>query len=112
MTWPVARLAGVSIAAQVAAYKLLALASYGACCWLIWTWPGRQAVRGQALLLFAWSPLVLFETLAKAHNDVLLALSVLLTFRLGLRGGPVAAIDEVWLGPRFAVDRPWRHHRN
>src|SRR5207237_1149409 len=53
LTWPVARLAGVSIAAQVAAYKLLALASYGACCWLIWAWPGRHAPRGPARLLCA-----------------------------------------------------------
>jgi alpha-1,6-mannosyltransferase len=92
LTWPIARLAGTSIAAQVAGYKLLALASYVACGWLIWTWPGRQALRAQALVLFAWSPLVLFETLAKGHNDVLLALSALLAFRLGSRGGLVAAL--------------------
>jgi hypothetical protein len=92
LTWPIARLAGNSIAAQVAGYKLLALASYLACCWLIWTWPGRQAHRARALVLFAWSPLVLFETLSKGHNDVLLALTALLGFRLGSRGGLVAAV--------------------
>jgi hypothetical protein len=93
LTWPIARLAGTSIAANVAAYKLLALAGYGACCWLIWTWPGRQAHRAMALLLFAWSPLVLFETLAKGHNDGLLALTALLTFRLGSRSGLLAAVS-------------------
>ena len=92
LTWPIARLAGTSIAANVAGYKLLALAGYVACCWLIWTWPSRQAHRATALLLFAWSPLVLFETLAKGHNDVLLALSALLTFRLGSRGGLLAGV--------------------
>jgi hypothetical protein len=93
LTWPIARLAGTSIAAQVAGYKLLALAAYVACCWLIWTWPGQQAHRARALLLFAWSPLVLFETLAKAHNDVLLALTALLALRLGNLGGPIAAVS-------------------
>ncbi|MCA1644032.1 MAG: hypothetical protein LC797_00720 [Chloroflexi bacterium] len=92
LTWPIAIAAGTSIAAQVAGYKLLALASYIGCCRLIWTWPGGARTRAPALLLFAWSPLVLFETLAKGHNDVLLALSVLLTFRVGSRGGPVAAL--------------------
>jgi hypothetical protein len=92
LTWPIARLAGTSVAANVAAYKLLALISFLACCWLIWTWPGRQAQRTRALVLFAWSPLVLFETLAKGHNDVLLALSALLAFRLGGRGGLVAGM--------------------
>jgi alpha-1,6-mannosyltransferase len=92
LTWPIARLAGTSIAAQVAGYKLLALTAYVACGWLIWTWPARQAQRAQALLLFAWSPLVLFETLAKGHNDVLLALSALLALRLNSRGGLVAGL--------------------
>jgi hypothetical protein len=92
LTWPIARLAGTSMAANVAGYKLLALAGYAACCWLIWTWPSRQAQRATALLVFAWSPLVLFETLAKGHNDVLLALTALLTFRLGSRGGLLAAV--------------------
>ena len=92
LTWPIAIVAGTSIAAQVAGYKLLALAPYLACCWLIWTWPGRRAHRARGLVLFAWSPLVLFETLAKGHNDVLLAFSVLLTFRLAGRGGLVAGL--------------------
>ena len=92
LTWPIARVAGTSVAAQVAGYKLLALASFVACCWLIWSWPAHRAHRARALLLFAWSPLVLFETLAKGHNDVLLALSALLAFRLGSRGGLVAAL--------------------
>jgi hypothetical protein len=92
LSWPIAILSGTSIAAQVAGYKLLALAPYLACCWLIWTWPGRRAYRARALVLFAWSPLVLFETLAKGHNDVLLALTVLLTFRLGRRAGLLAAV--------------------
>jgi hypothetical protein len=35
---------------------------------------------------------VLFETLAKGHNDVLLALSALLAFRLSSRGGLVAGV--------------------
>jgi hypothetical protein len=77
LTWPIVRLAGESLAAEVVGYKLLALLAYVGCCALIWTSvePERRA---RALVLFAWSPLVLIDVLGKVHNDVLPALAALL----------------------------------
>ncbi|HEX8966930.1 MAG TPA: hypothetical protein VF937_03555 [Chloroflexota bacterium] len=93
LTWPIARVAGDSLWAWIGGYKLLSLTGYVTCCALIWftTEPAR---RKRALLLFAWSPLVLFEVLGKAHNDSLLAVSALATVSLARRhpvGGMLAA---------------------
>jgi hypothetical protein len=73
--------AGDSVKFQVLAFKGLALAGYGACCWLIWR---LTAGDRRALLVFAWSPLVLFDVLVKGHNDVLAAAAALLAL-LALR---------------------------
>jgi hypothetical protein len=90
LTWPMALLGGTSAAFLVLEYKLLSLAGYVASCWLIWsTVPPAQRVR--ALVVFAWSPLVLFETLGKVHNDVLLAVTALAAVRLLDARGMVAA---------------------
>jgi hypothetical protein len=76
LTWPIVRLAGDSPSAEVIGYKILSICAYVGCGWLIWT--GVETARRQrALLTFAWSPLVLFEVLAKVHNDVLPALAML-----------------------------------
>jgi hypothetical protein len=54
-------------------------------------WFGVDASRRtRAVVLFAWSPLVLFETLGKAHNDVLLAVAALLAVRAHSRLSLVA----------------------
>ena len=76
LTWPIARLANDSAAGYVIGYKALSLAAYAACCLLIWATVERER-RQRALILFAWSPLVVFEALGKVHNDSLLAVSVL-----------------------------------
>jgi hypothetical protein len=76
VTWPIVVLAGNSPMAAVLGYKLLSTLAYVACCWLVWASvePGR---RQQALIMFAWSPLVLFEVLGKVHNDILPTLAML-----------------------------------
>ena len=76
LTWPIVRLAGESVAGLLVGYKLLAALGYVACCLLIWA-SVAPARRQRALVLFAWSPLVLFTVLGKVHNDVLLALALL-----------------------------------
>jgi len=86
ITWPIAMLGGDSARALVLAYKALALGAYGACCWLLWS-SAPASRRAYALMYFAWSPLVLFETLGKVHNDILLALAALAAVRFdGVRG--------------------------
>ena len=76
LTWPVVRAAGDSPAAAVAGYKMLSIGAYAACCWLLWR-SVEPARRQRALVMFAWSPLVLFEVVGKVHNDILPALSLL-----------------------------------
>jgi len=76
LTWPLVWLAGDSALRAVLGYKLLALVGYVGCCGLVWL-SVEPARRPRALVLFGWSPLVLFEVLGKAHNDVLVALATL-----------------------------------
>ena len=85
LTWPIVRLAGDSATLAVAGYKILAAAAYALCCVLVWSLvpPPRQK---RALVLFAWSPLVLFEVLGKVHNDVVIAAGVLGAIWLVQRG--------------------------
>src|SRR5919199_3283094 len=91
LTWPIARLADNSLWGWIVGYKLLSLGAYAACCGLIWT-SAEPADRNRALVLFAWSPLVLFEVLGKAHNDSLLALSAVATICLARRHPAIAML--------------------
>lgn len=91
LTWPIVRLAADSSLGLVIGYKLLSLAAYAACCWLIWA-SVEPSRRQRAVVMFAWSPLVIFEVLGKLHNDSLLALSLLAV---------------VWLLGRNAATRGW-----
>jgi hypothetical protein len=85
LTWPVVRLAGDSPIAAVLGYKALSAAAYAACCGLVWAIV-EPARRARAMVLFAWSPLVLFEVLGKVHNDVFIALGALASIWLVDRG--------------------------
>jgi hypothetical protein len=97
LTWPIVRLAGESSAAEVLGYKLLSAFAYGACCWLLWS--GVEPARRQrALVVFAWSPLVLFEVLGKVHNDVFPALSMLAMVWLIGRGRGLGGMLAVAAG--------------
>jgi hypothetical protein len=92
LTWPIVRLAPDSSLGLVLGYKVLSLAAYATCCWLIWLSvdPDR---RQRALVLFAWSPLVIFEVLGKLHNDSLLTLSLVAMVWLYRRG----QVRDAWL---------------
>jgi hypothetical protein len=61
------------------AYKGVALLAYLACVALL-AWGTRGD--GQALLLFAWNPLVLLQGLGNGHNDLLMLVWVLLALLL------------------------------
>ncbi len=75
-----ARLAGDDLWRAVLAFKGLVILAYAAACCLIYATLHRTrpdwAARG--LLLFAWSPLVLWETAGNGHNDM-----VMIAFMLG-----------------------------
>lgn len=88
-----AGLAGDNLLAALLGFKALAIAANLANCRLIYqiamlVAPARAV---QALVLYAWSPLVLFETVANAHNDGLVATPLLLAVWLVLRGGSALA---------------------
>ncbi len=86
LTWPIAATAADNLWGWIAGYKLLALISYIGCGWLIWISVEADR-RKRALVTFAWSPLVLFDLLGKAHNDGLLAVAALAAIWLARRSG-------------------------
>ena len=96
VTWPIAQVAGDSLWGWIFGYKLLSLGCYVTCCALVWL--GAQAERQKrALVQFAWSPLVLFELLGKAHNDGLMAVSALAAVLLLSRRPSIAwSVWSVW----------------
>jgi hypothetical protein len=117
LTWPIVRLAGDSPSLAVAAYKMFAAAAYALCCALVWTLaaPARQK---RALVVFAWSPLVVFEVLGKVHNDVVIAAGVLSAIWLVQRshaklslaaaaGAALVKVTALAVAPPIAL-RLWR----
>ncbi len=87
MAWPLNAAGGDSAAGQLIAHKLLAALGYTACAALLWRGVPRHA-RAQALIAFAWNPLVLFEVLGKVHNDILPAALLVAAVLLAGRGAP------------------------
>ncbi len=61
------------------AFKGVALLSYLVCCWLVYRILAyrRSALALTGLIAFAWNPLVLLETHAMGHNDLLMMVFVL-----------------------------------
>ncbi len=74
------RLAGDDKLANVLGYKLLGLLFYGGCVVLIAGILQRRAPERslQGVCLFAWNPLVIYETAGNGHNDIVLAFFILL----------------------------------
>lgn len=77
---PITALSGDRMAVALIGFKLLCLLCALACTWLI---ARTLAATGRAdaatgALLFLWNPLVLWESVGNAHNDVVLTLLLLL----------------------------------
>lgn len=64
----------------VLGYKALGLIGYALCGWAIWATLSGAAThwRRLGLYLWLWNPLVLWESIGAAHNDVWMALAVVL----------------------------------
>jgi hypothetical protein len=92
LTWPIARFAGDNLELWIVGYKALSLLSYVVCGWLIWSSVEADR-RKRALVTFAWSPLVLFDLLGKAHNDGLLAVSLLAAVWLARRSAATSLVN-------------------
>ncbi|MGZ4132579.1 MAG: glycosyltransferase 87 family protein [Actinomycetota bacterium] len=85
---------------HVEAYRFIAIAaSLATCAAIVWTvriaWPARTAF---ALAAFGANPVVLFHSVASGHNDLLIALSIVLALGLVLRGRALWAIVALTLG--------------
>jgi hypothetical protein len=74
------RLAGESRLANVLAFKGLGLLFYAASAWLVARLLRARAPERalQGVCLFAWNPLVIYETAGNGHNDIVLVFFVLL----------------------------------
>ncbi len=87
-------------AALVAAYRVLAVAvSLAVCAAIVWVvhalWPGRVTF---ALAAFGANPVVLFHTVAGGHNDLLVALAVIVALGLVARRHEGWAISVLTMG--------------
>ncbi len=123
LTWPIAQLAGESASAVVEGYKVLSIAAYALCAWLVWSSSDPDR-RGRALVAFAWSPLVLVEVAGKVHNDIFPALGVVLAVWLAGRwrnwtlllslpaivGGALVKVIALPIAPVLLVQF-WRQRR-
>ena len=85
---------------HVEAYRYLAiaagLATCGAIVWVVRRqWPERTAF---ALVAFGANPVVLFHSVASGHNDLLVALAIIVALGLTLRGKVPWAVAVLTLG--------------
>jgi alpha-1,6-mannosyltransferase len=117
---PAALLAGGSVFGNLLAFKTLhALFLLGGV-WLAGKAasrlaPGREL---QAMILLGWNPLILYEGVVNAHNDLLMGLFVLLACYFGARSGYASFLSWALsagikyatglIGPVFVVWH-WRH---
>jgi alpha-1,6-mannosyltransferase len=96
MAW----LAGNDILGNVLVFKLGMVLAYVADTVLIWRILARIAPRRapSGVYLFAWNPLVLFETAGNAHNDSLMLLTILLAVFLYVNQQHTAAVVALTAG--------------
>ncbi|MDJ0521837.1 MAG: hypothetical protein QNJ90_07155 [Planctomycetota bacterium] len=79
---------GGDLASSILLFKLLGIVVLAACAWLTLDTMRRLGVGGRALALFTllWSPYVLLHFVSNAHNDLWMALFLLVAFRQLLLG--------------------------
>jgi len=96
----VSRLAGENLLANMLLFKLIAALAAVAAMALVDALARRlfPTRRLRIYVLFAWSPLLLFEAIGNGHNDSVMMLCVLLAFALMLRGRARTAFAFLVLG--------------
>ena len=94
------RLAGNGVLANVLTFKVLGLALYAGCSGVIVLILRQHAPERmlQGLCLFAWNPLVIYETAGNGHNDIVLVFFLLLGVYAWLRGHSTAAVAALTAG--------------
>jgi hypothetical protein len=114
------RLAGHQVLANLLAHKLAGILFYAGCAALIARLLGRYAPGRtlQGVCLFAWNPLVLYETAGNGHNDIVMVFLILLGLEalsrrrptlgaLAFMGGALVKFIPVLLVP-IALADGWR----
>lgn len=82
------RVSGENLLVNMLLFKLIGFAGVAAALWLVDSlalrlYPERRL---RIIVLFAWSPLLLFESVGNGHNDIVMVVCVLAAFSLMLRG--------------------------
>jgi alpha-1,6-mannosyltransferase len=85
---------------HVDAYRLIAIvASLLTCAAIVWVvrreWPARTAF---ALAVFGANPVVLFHSVASGHNDLIVALAIVVGLGLAVRGHARTAVAVLTIG--------------
>ncbi|NJN53456.1 MAG: polyprenol phosphomannose-dependent alpha 1,6 mannosyltransferase MptB [Anaerolineae bacterium] len=95
----IATVTGDNLYAGLLLFKLLGLAAFVACGWLIWWLLAHTAptVRLGLTLLWAWNPALLSIFVVDAHNDVLMLVWLLLGYGVLWRGHAVAGMSLMFL---------------
>lgn len=92
----VSRVAGDNLLENMLAFKVIGFGFMALGVWLVdllarTLYPARRL---RIVVLFAWSPLLLFEAIGNGHNDIVMMVCVLAAFALMLRG---------WVRTAFAL---------
>lgn len=100
VTGLVALVSGENLLLNLLIYKFIGLATVGVALWLVdllarSLYPER---RMRIYVLFGWSPLLIFESVGNAHNDILMIVCVLGAFALMLRNYARGAFALLVLG--------------
>ncbi|MGQ0605192.1 MAG: glycosyltransferase 87 family protein [Anaerolineales bacterium] len=110
------QMVGDKVVDNVIAFKLLSLLFYAGCTGLIARLLQRHAPDRalQGTLLFAWNPLVIYETAGNGHNDIVMVFFILLALyalsqrrftlsTLALMGGALVKFIPILLAPIVVV---------
>lgn len=100
VTEGVVRLGGADLERTLLLFKLLGVLTLAACAWLTVDTMRLGGVSGRGLALFTllWSPYVLLHFVANGHNDLLMALCVLLALRFALQGRWLSIVPAIIIG--------------
>ena len=88
VTWLFSRISGEDLLLNMLLFKVVGFLSVASAIWLV-DYLARKlypARRLRILVLFGWSPLLLFEAVGNGHNDIVMMVCVLAAFVLMYRG--------------------------
>ena len=100
MTWVFSLVSGENLLLNLLLFKVVGFLSVAGAIWLV-DYLARElypARRLRILVLFGWSPLLLFEAVGNGHNDIVMMACVLAAFALMHRGHARSAFALLIVG--------------